>query len=423
MKKLFFLLFISYTTVFAQQKNIPFFTGSGLQKNPTLIENTNLLQNFQIQREIITAQNKSPQISLTADYLFAPFFFDNGRIIGITNDPSPKAYGYDVGITNGGLYSAQVNVAVPLFNKAMLNNLYAQNKVESQVSANNIRQTRYDAEKGIIDQYILAYQFLQQTLYLQKIIERLRDRKPLVEALVKKGLLQQNDYLLLDIQMLNSENDLKQMEFAYINGVNLLKNLSLIGDTATFLLDKPALEINPDPQERFYLSKYKLDSLNLVAQQNVFNNKYRTQFSLIGTSGINATDIANVPHNVGLSAAFHVGIPISDGKQKKMNDRSIAILLKNQILYRDNAALILQNNLRNARRQIEQWKETVKINDGLIQKQELLLDIIKDKVVKGQVTVMDYINALHDYNIMLKNRAIAETNVYLYINQYNYYNH
>lgn len=423
MKKLVLILSLSSTAAFAQQKNIPFFTGSGLQKNPTLLENTNLLQNFQIQREIITAQNKSPQISLTADYLFAPFFFDNGRIISITNDPSPKAYGYDVGITNGGLYSTQVNVAVPLFNKAMLNNLYAQNKVESDLSANNIRQTRYDAEKGIIDQYILAYQFLEQIIYLQKIIERLRDRKPLVEALVKKGLLQQNDYLLLDIQMLNSENDLKQMEFAYINGVNLLKNLALIGDTTTFVLARPILEINPDPQERFYLNKYKLDSLNLLAQQNVFNNKYRPQFSVIGTSGINATDIANVPHNVGLSAALHVGIPISDGKQKKMNDRSTAILLKNQILYRDNAALILQNNLRNARRQIDQWKETVKINDGLIQKQELLLDIIKDKVVKGQVTVMDYINALHDYNVMLKNRAIAETNVYLYINQYNYYNH
>ncbi len=423
MKKLVLILSLSSTAAFAQQKSIPFFTGSGLQKNPTLLENTNLLQNFQIQREIITAQNKSPQISLTADYLFAPFFFDNGRIINITNDPSPKAYGYDVGITNGGLYSAQVNVAVPLFNKPMLNNLYAQNKVESDMSANNIRQIRYDAEKGIIDQYILAYQFLEQTIYLQKIIERLRDRKPLVEALVKKGLLQQNDYLLLDIQMLNSENDLKQMEFAYVNGVNLLKNLALIGDTTSFVLDRPTLEINPDPQERFYLNKYKLDSLNLLAQQNVFNNKYRPQFSVIGTSGINATDIANVPHNVGLSAALHVGIPISDGKQKKMNDRSTAILLKNQILYRDNAALILQNNLRNARSQIDQWKETVKINDGLIQKQELLLDIIKDKVVKGQITVMDYINALHDYNVMLKNRAIAETNVYLYINQYNYYNH
>jgi outer membrane protein TolC len=423
MKKLFFPLCFISAMASAQQRNIPFFTGSGIQKNPTLLENTNLLQNFQIQREIITAQNKKPQVSITADYLFAPFFFDNGRVISITTNPSPKAYGYDAGITNGGLYAAQLNVAVPLFNNAILNNLYAQNKAESAISANNSKQTRYDAEKGIIDQYILAYQFLEQTTYLQKIIDRLKDRKPLVEALVKKGLLQQNDYLLLDIQLLNSENDLKQMQFAYVNGVNLLKNLALIGDTTTFILERPDVQINPDPQERFYLTKYKLDSLNIIAQQNVFNNKYHPQFSLIGTTGINATDITNVPHNVGLSAAFHVGIPISDGKQRKLNDKSVEILLKNQSFYKDNAQLLLENNLRNAKQQISQWKETVVINDGLIQKQELLLDIIKDKVVKGQVTVMDYINALQDYNVMLKNRAIAETNVLLYINQYNYYNH
>ncbi len=423
MKKMFLVFSCCYTAVFAQQKNIPFFTGSGLQKNPSLLENINLLQNFQIQREIITAQNKSPQVSVTADYLFAPFFFDNGRIISITGNPSPKAYGYDAGITNGGLYAAQLNVAVPLFNKAMINNLYAQNKAEADLSANSIKQTRYDAEKGIIDQYILAYQFLQQSGYQQKIIERLRDRKPLVEALVKKGLLQQNDYLLLDIQLLNSENDLKQMRFAYLNGVNLLKNLALIGDTNVFMLERPMIQINPDPQERYYDAKFKLDSLRLIAQQNVFNNKYRPQFSFVGTSGINATEVANIPHNLGVSGALHLGIPISDGKQKKMNDRSVAILLKNQSLYRDNAALLLQNNLRNARQQVEQWKESVKLSDELIQKQELLLDIIKDKVVKGQVTVMEYIIALQDYTVMLKNRAIAETNVYLYINQYNYFNH
>ena len=55
-------------------------------------------------------------------------------------------------------------------------------------------------------------------------------------------------------------------------------------------------------------------------------------------------------------------------------------------------------------------------------KQELLLDIIKDKVARGQVTVMDYINALQDYAVTQKNKALAVTNVLLYTNLYNYYN-
>ena len=422
--RIFFLLLICFPfIVSAQQKDLSFFTTSGLQYNPALQENSNLAQNFAIQRQIITAQNKTPQISFTGDYLFAPFFNDNGKVISITNDPSPKAYGYDVGITNGGLYSAQVNVAVNVLNKATLNNLYAQNKAQTDLSANSILKTKYDAEKAIVDQYIISYQFLQQTYYLQQIIDRLQDRKPLVEALVKKGLLQQNDYLLLDIQLLNSINDLKQMQYNYINGIAALKNLALITDTSTFIISKPSIVINPAPTEYYYLQKFRLDSLNLIADQNVFNNKYRPQVSVIGSGGVNSTLLANIYRNVGVSAAVHVAVPINDGHQRKMNDRSTNILLNNQKLYRDNAALVLQNNLNNAKQQIQQWTETVANDEALIKRQELLLDIIKDKVVQGQVTVMDYINALQDYNVMQKNRAVAQTNILLYISLYNYYNH
>ena len=69
-----------------------------------------------------------------------------------------------------------------------------------------------------------------------------------------------------------------------------------------------------------------------------------------------------------------------------------------------------------------QWQQTIDLLDQQIKKQELLLDILKDKVIKGQVTVMDYINALQDYIVTEKTRALAETNVLLYNNQYNYYN-
>ncbi|MEO7048559.1 MAG: TolC family protein [Ferruginibacter sp.] len=423
MKKYFLLLLLFPVHLFAQEKDLSFFVGSGLQKNPMLLENTNLAENFKIQREIITAQNKKPQLSIIGDYLFAPFFNDNGKPISITNNPSAKAYGYDAGITNGGLYAGQLNVAINILNKSTINNLYAQNKVQTDLAANNSLQTKYDAEKAITDQYIISYQFLQQTYYLQQIIDMLKDRKPLVEALVKKGQLQQNDFLLLDIQLLNAMNDLKQMQYAYTNGIELLKNLSLINDTTIYVLQKPDIFIKPTPEKRYYLQKFALDSLSLITQQNVFNNKYKPQVSVIGTGGINATDLSSAYRNVGVSAAVHVAIPISDGHQRKLNDRSTEILINNQKIYRDNAALVLDNNLRNAKQQIAQWQETTVTNETLIKRQQLLLDIIKDKVVQGQVTVMDYINALQEYNVMQKNMAIAETNILLYINLYNYYNH
>ena len=420
---IFFGLLALSIPVIAQKKALDFFISSGLRQNTLLLQNTNLQQNFELQRELINAQNKKPQVSFTADYLFAPFFFDNGQPISITSNPSPKAYGYDASITNGGLYAAQLNAAVPLFNAATLKNLYAENKAAADVSTLSRKQTEYDATKAIIDQYIVTYQFQQQEGYLQKIIDRLAERKPLVEALVKKGLLQQNDYLLLDIQLLNAVNDLRQMQFSYNSGLGLLKNLSLISDTSNYVLDKPMLTLNPDPEELYYLQRFKLDSLNLIAQQNVFNNKYRPQVTVTGTTGINAVELARIPHNIGVSAAVHLAIPISDGHQRKLNDRSVAIQLTNQQIDRDNTALLRKNNLRNARQQIEQWQQTIAMDEEPIRKQELLLDIIKEKVVKGQVTVMDYINALQDYAVMQKTRAIAESSLLLYINQYNYYNH
>ena len=406
----------------AQKKQVDFFINEGLKNNPSLLEINNLEQYFQIQNEFITAQNRRPQVSFTADYLFAPFFSDNGKAISITTSPSPKAFGYDVGLTNGGLYATQLNVAIPLFNKAIVQRLYEQNKVQADISAYGRRQIEHDIAKNIIDQYIITYQFLQQTGYLQKIIDQLDSRKPLVAALVKQGLLQQNDYLLLDIQLATNTNDLKQLQFAYNNGIALLKNLSLINDTTQFVLDKPSIAINADPVEYNYVQKFKLDSLNLVAQQNVFNTKYQPQVSLLGTTGINAADIANVPHNVGLSAGVHLSVPISDGHQRKLYQRQNEVLLKNQQAYLNSAALTQQNNLRNAKQQINQWRQTIEMAAAPIQKQEILLDIIKDKVVKGQVSVMDYINALQDYAVLQKNKALAETNLMLYINQYNYYN-
>ena len=416
------VLFLLPFLLMAQNKNIGYFINEGLKNSAAIAENSNLQQFFQLQNDIITAQNKKPQINFTADYLFAPFFFNDGRVISITANPSPKTYGYDAGLTNGGLYAAQVNLAIPLFNNEIVKPLYQQNKIQSQVSANSRRQLEQDVKKNIIDQYIITYQFQEQKNYLQKIIDQLETRKPYVTALVKQGLLQQNDYLLLDIQQTTSSNDLLQLQFAYNNGVGLLKNLAVIADTATFILNAPDLLLLPAPAEYYYAQKFRLDSLNLVAAQNVFNTKYKTQVSALVSSGINAADISNLPYNVGLSAGLHLAIPIYDGKQKKLNDRQHNVLLTNLQVYRNNAVLIQQNNLRNAKQQIVQWQQTIGLLNLQIQKQELLLDIIKDKVIKGQVTVMDYINALQDYAITQKNKALAATNVLLYTNQYNYYN-
>ena len=68
------VIYIFPISAFAQQKGLDFFITSAITNSPVLVENTNLQQNFQLQNEIINAQNKKAQISFTADYLFSAGF-------------------------------------------------------------------------------------------------------------------------------------------------------------------------------------------------------------------------------------------------------------------------------------------------------------------------------------------------------------
>src|SRR5205085_2874330 len=171
-------------------------------------------------------------------------------------------------------------------------------KVNADISAFSRGQLEQDLKKNISEQYILTYQFQVQGAYLQRIIDQLENRKPLIAALVKQGLLQQNDYLLLDIQVLTSMNELKQLQFSFNNGLQQLKTLTAITDSASFRLDSPSVYIKLPPKEYYYEQKFRLDSLKLVMDQNVFNSKYRPQVSLTGSSGFNATDLRNIHRNI-----------------------------------------------------------------------------------------------------------------------------
>ena len=87
-------------------RELDYFLNQAKSNTPALLENRNLEQIGELQNKLIIAQNKAFQINATSEILVAPYFDNNGKPIDITTTPSPNAFGYDVGVTNGGLYSA-----------------------------------------------------------------------------------------------------------------------------------------------------------------------------------------------------------------------------------------------------------------------------------------------------------------------------
>lgn len=94
-------LLISPPSTYAQQRGLQYYITNAHATNPSLKENENLQKINLLQSQITTLAFKKPQVSLTADYLFAPFFGNNGKLFSITSNPEHKSFGYDASLTNG----------------------------------------------------------------------------------------------------------------------------------------------------------------------------------------------------------------------------------------------------------------------------------------------------------------------------------
>jgi hypothetical protein len=406
----------------AQQRDLSFYQNTAHQNNSALKENTNLQQYTVLQNDFTLAQYRRPQVNFTADYLFAPFFFNNGQFISISPNPDGKAFGYNAGLTNGGWYAAQLNASVPLLTGKIINTYFNQNSVQNKLLKNENLKLIHELDKNISDQYITAYQIQQEVGYLQKIISVVTDRKKIVDALVQKGLMQQNDFLLLEIEINTRKYDIQQQKIALSNAFTQLNDLSSINDTAIYDLTAPVITQTQRLQQFNYQQKFQLDSLSVISQEEVFNTKYRPQISAYGNTGLNAVEAAYIPHSIGMSAGLHLYIPIYDGHLKKTVEQQNKLLMQNTQQYNLTTAIRIQNNLNNFQVQINLTSQSLSLLNNQLSTQETLLQILQDKVVIGQISVTDYLIAIQNYAETNKNKIQAQAGLLLLINQYNYVN-
>ena len=417
------LLFLFVTSlVAAQQRTLSDYQTIAKQNTPIAQQNTHLQKILLLQNDIIKAQYTAPQTSFTADFLFAPFFFSHKKIVAITNSPDANAIGYDAGITNGGIYSAQWNISKNFFNQKTIQTLYNQNfSVNISIDLATL-QALHDIDKNVADQYVNVYQAQQQIISLNKITDIINERNRVVEQLVKKGLLPESDFLLLKIELKNQEASIEAQRLQITTAFAQLNNASNLRDTIIYTLDMPNIVQNPLTQTYTYEARYAADSLNFVMQQKVSELKYVPQFGIFGNGGINSTDIRNIYHNVGFSAGAHLIIPLFDGHQKEKVAQQTALQIENLKLSKNIFSTQLKTNLYYLTQQIKSIQKSLVLIDEQLQTQEILLKIIKEKIVLGQVSVMDYVISLQNYALTNQSKIQTQSALWLLINQYNYIN-
>lgn len=403
-------------------KSVEFYQQLARQNHPVLKQNKNVQQIVLLQNDLLRRANNKPQVSLTGDLMFTPALFRNGKVISLATIYEDEGLGYDLFLSNRTLYAGQFNIAQNVLNRKIIRSGISQNMTYNRSVDLANQQLIHDIDKSVSDQYIAVYQTQQQMAYARNIMQKLSDRKNLVEQLVKKGVMAESDFLLLGISLKEEENGYEQLRIQLINGFGQLHMLCNVQDTTMYEFEKPDLSLTLPSKEYQFQQKYETDSLYAVWQQKVSETKYLPQLSLFGNAGIYSSSLSTIYRNIGFSGGVHLQVPIYDGQQRKNVARQFGFEKENLKIGRDYAERQLMTNVYYLKEQIRATEKSIGLIDGQIKAHEQLLNILKEKILLGQTSVMDYLVSLQDYATTCRNKAVTETNLSLLINQYNYIN-
>jgi outer membrane protein TolC len=420
MKKITWALIIFAPIWLYGQKDLDFFIKSAVKNNPQIKELNQTLAFSKLDRELINAENSLPKLSLTANYTFVPYFNNGGKLI--SSNPQPDAIGYDVAITDGGLYSALFNAEKNIFNGSVIDALNRQVTIKDESSKNNVNLISHDIEKQVTDQYFKSFLSLKMIRLEEEVLSLLGEEEKVLKALTEKGLLKESDYLLLQVEIQNQTNGLNSAKSQYTSDMNQLYNTCGITGFDGEKIDSVFIPLVSPKNITAYKHKFALDSLTLINQQEILETKYNPQISVFFNTGLMAVELEGIQRKFGLSAGINFSLPIYDGGQKSITRQQSEVSVKNISFYRDYfftqlnsqkaASLLriksLETNLSNLQSQTETYKRVIEIS--------------KKEFEKGLLSSVDYLTILKNFIDLKKNLLTTQTDYQLEICNYNYWN-
>ena len=417
------LIFAFGTDLFGQ--DLAFYIEQGKLNSPLIQDNRNQSEAARLEAERLKAMYTRAQVSLTGSYLFAPIISrDNGnQKLELNPEGTSENYtGYDLAASNGGVYQGMININQPLFSGARYEKLAEQTLIGAQINENNIQLTGHDLEKFITDQYILCLQDHKQSQYLDNLIGIINDQIRITSQLVNNGIAKQSDLSLLLIEKKTQMTALNTFEATYRRDLMDLRVLCGIPDTTFQLLDD--IDLHPGEEVAFshFVERYRLDSLNLIAAQNIFELKYKPVVGAFANTGLNAVYAPTIANRFGLSAGVNFALNITDGKQRKITQKRTEVLLRSTSQYKLN--FYNQNSVRKNRilSELRSLNERLVLIQDQLTEYKNLLDLYRQELNRGQISAINYITVLKNMAIAQRDLVLQQTNKELLINLYNYWN-
>lgn len=377
----------------------------------------------ELESERIEAQFSRPTISVSGDLMAAPYFRDNGRIISLTSTPSDQSVGYDINVSNGGLYSAQVNVDYPLFTQGQKEPLLRQQslEMERQENARNLYQVQL--ERQVTADYLNALGLQQQRDNLLMIRTKLETQQDLARRLAERGLFRLTDVELLTAQIGAIDLQVASLNIQYRQALQSLMSRAAIRDTGFFRLAPIGLEESEPNEASIFLTPYALDSLGTEIGQEIFETRYLPSVHSYANTGINAVSLNQLYRKVGGSVGIQVSWLIHDGHQQQINAEQVQIQASSIHQQADFLRRQVENNRENYRILLEEARGNMENLDGQLATYTRILDAYRREMASGQVSVMDYLNVWRTYTDLQQQTADMRIQILLLVNELNYWNH
>jgi outer membrane protein TolC len=409
------------------QKQLSDFIDQAVQHSPFLKTNTIQAEANQLDAKKAIAALKKPVIGTAFSYSLAPVYANDPSNSGFKLNPEKTItdyYGYDLAITNGGLFRGLVTFDQPLFNKERIDAVSEQLILQNKILDNNSAISQHELEKLVTDQYIICLQDLHQEEAVRNILKIIEQQINITQKLSANGLAKQGDYKLLEIELQQQRSGIQSIKNNY--KVHLLELYSICGmSDSTVVALLPAniyVTAANNGSSSGFIRQYQLDSSSLSASRKLFDMQYKPLVSLYSSAGLNTVYLPDIYKRLGWQAGIRFTQKFFDGHQRRINDERTKLLQQTTAINSDFFNKKNESRKHALLQLIRSIDEQVQSVQQQIGGYESLLSYYRKQVASGESSVIDYITILRSSASLQLNCVALQTNRLLAVNSYNYWN-
>lgn len=409
----------------AQQRNLDFYIRQAKASSPLINQanNNNKIVGLDLEqiRNILT----KPEINVEASALLAPIIaHDNNRNrFQLVSNGANSYSGYDMALTDGGQYQSVISLRQPLFTGSRFGAYSEMADISRQINENRITLTAHELERIISQQYLLCLKAKRTAETNRQLLLVLGEQMDLMQKLVENAVYTQSDLMLLQIEYDNFKLNYESAQSDYLTNLFDLNLLSGIKDTVIVDLEeiKPQIK-NPPVTASEFVNSYRLDSLGIIAEQNISNLKYKPQLNFFVNAGMNAVYLPAF-NRFGFSTGLTLGWNIFDGYQRKLLKQKTEITLQTIDFEKQHFITQKEINENAILKQIDLVEKRKVLADSQLNEYDKLLKVYRAKLAQGEISVIDYKTIFRDLAEKKQERALLDLEEKALIISYNYWNY